>query len=208
LNEICKQLCIKNSDGNNTHSSPLDELPVITGVSFRDKTNGWKKYCLRLNYAPKNTVCTSTIGENVFLQPLTDNIFMHIFIRNLSLRPSCYDCPSKGFKSCSDITLADFWGIELVDDDFKDDKGCSLVIENTDKGCAIIGILDLYKKGYEQDYAFKYNPSVYTSVKRPNGRKRFWKAMMKGEALSSCLIVANPTLLERVINKVIKLIKR
>lgn len=208
LNEICKQLCIKNSDGNNTHSSSLDELPVITGVSFRDKTNGWKKFCLRLNYAPKNTVCTSTIGENVFLQPLTDNIFMHIFIRNLSLRPSCYDCPSKGFKSCSDITLADFWGIELVDDDFKDDKGCSLVIENTDKGCAIIGILDLYKKGYEQDYAFKYNPSVYTSVKTPDGRNRFWKAMMKGNELSLCLIAANPTLIERILNKIKKYIKR
>jgi hypothetical protein len=190
----------------------MDELPVITDISFRDKTNGWKKYGFRLRYTAsetaENLVSISAIRENVFLQPLTENVFMRIFFRDLSLRPSCYDCPSKGFKSYSDITLADFWGIEYVDDDFKDDKGCSLVIENTDKGRAEIGILDLYKKGYEQDYAFKYNPSALTSVKRPNGRKRFWKAMMKGEALSSCLIVANPTLLERVINKVTQLMKR
>ena len=34
----------------------------------------------------------------------------------------------------SDITLADFWGIQKVDETMYDNKGTSLVILNSDKG--------------------------------------------------------------------------
>ena len=40
----------KRAAGKNTVSSSLKELPVITGISFRDKTKGWKKYGFRICY--------------------------------------------------------------------------------------------------------------------------------------------------------------
>ena len=46
---------------------------------------------------------------------------------NLYIRPSCGDCDFKGIPRQSDITLADFWGIESKLDD---DKGTSLVLIN------------------------------------------------------------------------------
>jgi len=49
-------------------------------------------------------------------------------------RPSCYDCQFKGYPRISDITLADFWGIEKVNKDFEKDLGTSLVIINSKKG--------------------------------------------------------------------------
>ena len=38
-------------------------------------------------------------------------------------RPSCYECQFKGFPQKSDITLADFWGIEKIDPSMDKDKG-------------------------------------------------------------------------------------
>ena len=49
-------------------------------------------------------------------------------------RPSCYDCQFKGFPRISDITLADFWGIEKVDKSMEKDLGTSLVMVNSRKG--------------------------------------------------------------------------
>lgn len=49
-------------------------------------------------------------------------------------RPSCYDCQFKGYPRISDITLADFWGIEKVDKSLEKDLGTSLVMINSKKG--------------------------------------------------------------------------
>lgn len=49
-------------------------------------------------------------------------------------RPSCYDCKFKGYPRISDITLADFWGIENVNSSMEKNLGTSLVMINSQKG--------------------------------------------------------------------------
>lgn len=49
-------------------------------------------------------------------------------------RPSCYDCKFKGYPRISDITLADFWGVEKVDKKMDKNLGTSLVMVNSKKG--------------------------------------------------------------------------
>lgn len=49
-------------------------------------------------------------------------------------RPSCYKCVFKGYPRMSDITLADFWGIEKVDKSMEKNLGTSLVMVNSQKG--------------------------------------------------------------------------
>lgn len=49
-------------------------------------------------------------------------------------RPSCYDCKFKGYPRISDITLADFWGIEKVNTSMEKNLGTSLVMINSQKG--------------------------------------------------------------------------
>lgn len=51
-------------------------------------------------------------------------------------RPSCYDCQFKGFPRISDITLADFWGIENYNNALEKNLGTSLVMVNSKKGQA------------------------------------------------------------------------
>ena len=74
------------------------------------------------------------------------------YLHELFTRPSCHDCAFKSFRSGSDITLADFWGIEKILPDYKSDEGVSLVMKNTTKGNEA---LTLVMKGHgmnEVDY--------------------------------------------------------
>ena len=161
LKETREQLRAERGIGKNSVPLSIDELPVITGISFRDKTNGWKKYGFRLRYAAseaaKNTVSASAIKEEKeVLQSFRDNIFMQGFLANLYLRPSCYACAARSGKSGSDISIADFWGVQNYYPEFDDDKGVSLILINSDKGRHFY---DLLNEVYDCSImTFKYNP--------------------------------------------------
>lgn len=53
---------------------------------------------------------------------------------NMYERPSCYDCKFKEIPRSSDITLADFWGVDKVAPDLEQNLGTSMVMLNTTKG--------------------------------------------------------------------------
>ena len=58
-----------------------------------------------------------------------------VFYQDIYLRPSCSSCPFTNLNRPSDITIADFWGIENVAPEYNHDgKGCNLLIVNTRKG--------------------------------------------------------------------------
>ncbi len=60
----------------------------------------------------------------------TDNFYRHLFFRR-----SCEKCHFCNTKRPSDFTLADFWGWDKIDEKINiDDKGCSLLFVNTEKG--------------------------------------------------------------------------
>ena len=69
-----------------------------------------------------------------------DDWYMRAFLRNASLRPSCFSCPCK--RSCgSDITLGDFWGIQSARPEVDFEGGVSVVLCNTAKGAAAVEAL-------------------------------------------------------------------
>ena len=81
--------------------------------------------------------------HEIYLTKIKDgkeNLFMYGYLTsNLYIRPSCGDCDFKGIPRQSDITLADFWGIESKLDD---DKGTSLVLINNKKGKALFNRIE------------------------------------------------------------------
>lgn len=104
--------------------------------------------------------------------------FVQMFLKNYSLRPSCYACNAKENK-CADITLGDFWGIEKICPEINDGKGVSLVLIRSNKGQELIdkisnGIL-LKQVSYET--ALKYNAAEYASAKMPENRTEFFHDM-------------------------------
>lgn len=62
-------------------------------------------------------------------------IFTYLFYKHIMFRKSCGVCHFCNTTRPSDITIADFWGWEKTDPNFnKDDKGCNLILVNTEKG--------------------------------------------------------------------------
>ena len=190
LKETVEDIRAKRAVGKNTVSSSLSDLPVITGISFRDKTNGWKKFGFRLRYtaskAVENSVSVSAITEEgLFLEPFTENHFMRAFLADYILRPSCYACPSKSGKSHSDVTIGDLWGVDRFNPSIDDDKGLSLVMLHNDKASAILAKCNLEDVDYLS--AFNSNPSIERSVSIPVNRTYFWHLLYKGKSVGDIL---------------------
>ncbi len=138
-------------------------------VSFRDKTLGWKKFSLRLTY-----------HNDEYIKDLGSDEFMQGFLKNVYLRPSCYHCKFKTLQHQSDITMADFWGIENVLPDFDDDQGTSLILVNSKKGNAIfLAAADKmrYKK-VDIDQAIVYNSNAVKSVDYNLKRDKFFRELL------------------------------
>lgn len=104
----------------------------IVEVNFRDKSRvGWNEH----------------IESFVFQDGSKKefNTYTYLFYRHIMLRPSCSKCHYTNFKRPSDFTLADYWGWEKLSPDFnKDNKGCSLLFVNTEKG------LEIFEKRKEE----------------------------------------------------------
>lgn len=139
----------------------------IKYADFRSKDTGWKDFSIKLEF--ENGKCDAIKAW--------DDLYVGSFLRDLSLRPSCYACPSKGCRKLSDITLADFWGVAESLPEFNDDKGVSLVIANSKKGQHIIdGIshLTIFQEvSFEQ--AIRHNKSWSESAKKPKTADYFMK---------------------------------
>ena len=175
----------------------------ITGISFRDKRSGWKKYSFALTLAEasadgkKNTVSLSHIhGEDPF---------MKVFLQNVILRPSCHHCPAKAGRSQSDITMADFWGIEKVLPEFDDERGVGLLVVNTVSGRMVARDLAIdYAKVQTQD-AFAENPSYFHSVRPHRNRKKFF---CKIETADSIVRVSNLILSPSFKNRILRVLSK
>lgn len=150
----------------------LDEVvtagrKAIKDVQFRNKRNGWKSFNFTMVYN-KDEQTVSLCSHH------QQNHFMCAFLRDMILRPSCYNCQAKSGRSHSDITIADFWGINTEMPEMDDDKGTGLVLVNTDKGQVS---LDWSKTNHIETTAEKalgHNPAYYRSVAAHSKRADFF----------------------------------
>lgn len=93
-------------------------------IAFRLKNDGWKLYSVSFLFK----------DDTEYRETQKDDLYMRAFLKDVCLRPSCYSCEFKTLNRESDITLADFWGIQNILPDMDDDKGTSLIFVNSDKG--------------------------------------------------------------------------
>ena len=152
----------------------------IIKVVFRNKEKGWShdsSFDIKLASGRK---ISNKLSEDPFFQGL---------INHLLVRQSCYECAFRKITRRSDITLADFWGIEKLDTDLFDDKGTSLVLVHSQKGAALFDAVkeNLIYKNYAFDDAIQENPSyLFLSDPSPfaGAFKKMWKKKGFIEALN------------------------
>lgn len=162
----------KAANGGSTVFSSLNPMSLIKDIRFRDKTDGWRKFRFVLNFAEpsgegeQSSVLSSYYGEDPYMQS---------FLANYNLRPSCYQCKVKGGRSGSDMTIADFWGVDELHPEMNDDKGVGIVFVNTAKGLSFCDNLGLPSNSEDFETVVQYNPVWDTSVGKPKFRSYFWK---------------------------------
>lgn len=96
----------------------------IVYVKAKNKELGWRSLARKVVF--ENGQVYYGIGM--------EDDFRRGYHTNVYCRPSCYQCQYKGFPRMSDITLADYWGIEKVDRNLDNNIGTSMILLNSDKG--------------------------------------------------------------------------
>ena len=168
----------------------------ITEISFRDKKDGWKSFNFKL----------MTANGDVFYEKHGDNTYMKGFLKDLYLRPSCYDCKFKTLQRASDITLADFWGIEKIISDMNIDEVVSLCWSSSEKGKQVLADVlnrtDYYEVKLRE--AIKHNSSAIKSVEMHKNRDKFFEEVNNSDADIISLIEKyydNRSLRKRLLSK-------
>ena len=135
---------------------------------------------------------------------------MQAFLKNLCLRPSCYDCAFKTKNRQADITLADFWGVQNVRPEMDDDKGTSLVILHSAKGKDVFNEISERLKYIEvnADEAIKHNSAMIKSVFKPKNRERFMINIQRKPFDKTVKKYCNIRFINKVKNKLLFYIKK
>lgn len=143
----------------------------VVGYQFRHKP---KNYGSPQNYKilVKDGVSSREVEGKYYEEP-----FYYGFQKYLTLRPSCYHCPWAGTDRISDITLADFWGIEKVTTQWDRRDYPSLVILNTELGKMFFRTIsdELACIETTREKAIDKNGSLIAPTECPAERKEFFK---------------------------------
>ena len=163
-----------------------EDFVEIRSLSLRCKSppGGWKKYSLALTWSPRSG---EKIQPRAFWEPChywAENTYMNAFLSDLDNRPSCAKCPAKFQKSGADLTLGDFWGIDA---ELDDDRGCSLVLANTERGLSVIRAtesVEMVPKTYAQARGIR---SLEESLIPHPKRRAFFEAIRRGVPLDAAV---------------------
>lgn len=176
------------------------EEPRIKNIAFRAKDDGWKRFSMSFTFEK----------DIRYRQTLDKDPMMQAFLKNLCLRPSCYECAFKNKVRASDITLADFWGIEKVMPEMDDDKGTSLVIVHSEKGKILFENIQetIICKKVDLDSALAFNTMMTKSVALPKNRAKFMRNIQSKNFALVVKKYAKPKFLQRLKNKIKRILRR
>ncbi len=135
----------------------------VSDFSFRIKDNRYKHahgYSYKITRNGKTTVINGIY---------TNSSYYNAFKNYLIFRNSCYDCQYATLQRVSDITLADFWGIEKYEFEGNVDTGVSMIITNTPNGRdAFFAIKkETVSKEFPVQYGVDSNYCLTNTTKKP-----------------------------------------
>ena len=114
--------------GNNLVTSSLNDMSCIRDISFRNKSNGWKKFRFVLHFIENPTECNPNILLPSCDYDIWEHTFMLSWLKGYISRPACHACHFRKGRSGADYTIADYWCVEQNYPKFADDKGVSMFL--------------------------------------------------------------------------------
>lgn len=145
----------------------------LASLQFRSKKYSWSRKNSKKGFL-------FTTEGNPEIQE--DNRFYKLFFQAGTInRPSCSQCRFTDIHRVSDLTIADYWGIEKNCADWYAPLGVSLILVNTPKGRALFDSarddLDTEERSLQE--ALREQKRLSEPVPLPEGRDRFWAEYRK-----------------------------
>lgn len=145
---------------------------TISDIRFRDKQRSWRKYDLVISGSQRRVVV-----------PHLKDSYMLLFLQDMTLRPSCYNCSFRKGSSGSDITIADLWNVNEAAPQLDDDKGASLILANTEKGCKVLESAGIHSRPVASEIALRCNGAFGGSIAQPLRRAEFFQGIHSAKDL-------------------------
>ena len=164
---------------------------AVEKVTLRDKKTGWKTYSVSVEFG----------NGNKYDQIHKKDLYMQTFLKDICLRPSCYDCRFKPLSSQADITLGDCWGIHKYMPEMDDDKGCSIILVHTGKGANALDLIRSRLVIKQADLSRLSQPMISRSAKEHPARARFFRELQRGRSMDGLSSITKPTFWDRVIKR-------
>lgn len=167
----------------------------IQSINFREKKHGW------LN--SQNVIVTK---NDVICENKMENPYIRGFLKNVYLRKSCYDCQFRSYHRSSDITLGDYWGVNMLCPQMFDDKGTSIVFTHSAKGEKILSDLKdkviLLKQ--TKDSATEHNSCMDKENPKELKRRRFFFIFGLSSFTKAEYVIDKDSLSKRLVRKIKK----
>lgn len=169
----------------------------IVSVSFRDKKEGWKGL--------QNVTISTT--DTTFSEKQMANSYYRGFLRNAYLRNSCYHCQFRVYHRNSDITLADYWGVDKLCPELFDNKGTSIVFAHTEKGKKCLDALanTVLFLPQTRENAVRQNSCMDRENPLDLKRKRFFRVFRWTSFKGAEFVIDKDAYVTRVLRKMRKL---
>lgn len=171
----------------------------LINYDFRENSTGWDSYSNKATFKNKEIITDSKQNE-----------YMKLFLSDIALRESCYNCNFKLGNKYSDITLGDFWGIKNHYPEMYNNEGVSAIIINTELGNELFKNIkdDLEYKECDLEKILSGNPSLRVSAKRPIKRDIFFNELDKTSINELAKKYQNKkSLIRKIKNKISRIIK-
>jgi len=170
----------------------------LSSYEFRHKTNKsgtWNSRNVR-----------AEVGNVVIVADALNDPYLRGFHNALFCRPSCYECKFANPSRVSDITMADFWGVESLYHEENVHKGVSVLLVNTPKGLLLMDELSKHMRIRQVDKTFiiENNSQLKNPTNRHPKRTEFFENLQTtrfDKLINRC--VPKPLLIRRIASRVL-----
>lgn len=145
----------------------------LTSVQFRSKIIDWTR-----ENSNKSFLYTTSGSEEIH----NDERFYKLFFGLKTItRPSCSECRFTDIHRASDITIADYWGIEKYAPEWMDTKGVSVILVNNEKGADLLEKCSegLFYEKRAKEESLTEQQRLREPVQFPENRAEFWEDYKK-----------------------------
>lgn len=119
------------------------------------------------------------------------------------MRPACHVCPYASLKRESDITLGDHWNVKIIDSEFWDKNGVSLVILNSETGKLLFSKAEKHLHICQRSEEECLQKSLLEPVDKNTKRELFWKLYSRNKS-AAIILIDCILLFEKITEKIVR----